>query len=105
MRAYRAPFETPEACLGAIGWAKGFAEGAHQFETPDDVTVKTLSQKPALAIWGMADQTLQAEHFLPLFTEAFPDGTTYHLENVGHYCHEDEPEKIMKLITKFLKDT
>lgn len=105
LRAYRAPFETPESCLGAIGWAKGFAEGAHQFETPDDVTAKTLAQKPALAIWGMADRTLQAEHFLPLFTEAFPDGTTYHLENVGHYCHEDEPEKIIKLIMKFLKDT
>ncbi len=33
--AYRAPFKAPEYCLGAIGWAKGFAEGAHRFEPAD----------------------------------------------------------------------
>lgn len=103
--AYRAPFPAPEACLGAIGWAKGFAEGAHQFEPADESTVEALSRKPALAIWGMADRTLQPEHFLPLFDEAFPDGTTLRLEAVGHYCHEDAPEVIARLIDEFLQQT
>ena len=105
LRAYRAPFKAPEYCLGAIGWAKGFAEGAHRFELPDAPTARALSRKPALAIWGMADQTLRPEHFMPLFSEAFPNGTTHRLEGVGHYCHEDAPEEVAKLIGEFLQKT
>ncbi len=66
LRAYRAPFKVPEYCLGAIGWAKGFAEGAHRFEPADAPTARALSRKPALAIWEMADETFQPEHFIPL---------------------------------------
>lgn len=103
--AYRNPFTTRESCLGAIGWAKGFAEGAHRFEPADVPTAKLLSRKPALAIWGMADQTLQPEYFIPLFNEAFPNGTTHRLEGVGHYCHEDAPERLAFLIAGFLEKT
>ena len=103
--AYRAPFTAPEYCLGAIGWAKGFAEGAHRFEPADAPAAKALSHIPALAIWGMADQTLHPAHFIPLFSEAFPNGTTHRLEGVGHYCHEDAPEEIAKLIVEFLQNT
>ncbi len=91
--------------MGAIGWAKGFAEGAHRFELADAPTARALSRKPALAIWGMADQTLRPEHFIPLFSEAFPQGTTHRLEGVGHYCHEDAPEEVAKLIGEFLQKT
>ena len=52
LRAYRAPFPTPRHAVGGIGWAKGFAIGAHQFETPDDATKAVLAKKPALAIWS-----------------------------------------------------
>jgi haloalkane dehalogenase len=105
LRAYRAPFKTPEDCLGAIGWAKGYAEGAHRFEPADAPTAKAISRKPALAIWGMADRTLQPEHFLPLFREAFPNGTVHQLEGVGHYSPEDAPEEIAKRIGEFLLAT
>ncbi|GJL77456.1 MAG: hypothetical protein NPINA01_04450 [Nitrospinaceae bacterium] len=103
LRAYRSPFKEPEDCLGAIGWAKGFAEGAHRFEPANTHTARALSRKPALALWGMADQTLQAKHFIPLFNEAFPNSTVHRLEGVGHYCHEDAPEEIAALIDEFLK--
>lgn len=105
LRAYSAPFVTPEDCIGAIGWAKGFAEQNHRFEPTDASALKALSSKPALAIWGMADQTLQPEHFLPLFSEAFPNGAIHRLETVGHYCHEDAPEEIAVLIEEFLQKT
>ncbi len=105
LHAYRAPFKTPEDCLGAIGWAKGYAEGMHRFETVDAPTTKIISRKPALAIWGMADRTLQPEYFLPLFSEAFPNGTVHHLEGVGHYSPEDAPEEIAKRISDFLLAT
>lgn len=104
LQAYRAPFKTPEHALGAIGWAKGFAAGAHQFEPVEAVTAKMLSKKPALAIWGMADKTLKPQHFLPLFREAFPNGHISKLNGVGHYSLEDAPKEIAFLMKSFLNN-
>ncbi len=103
--AYGAPFATEADCLGALGWAKGFATSAHQFETPDWEAERIIHRKPALAIWGEADRTLHAEHFLPLFTALFPSAPIKHLPGVGHYCFEDAPEIISNLIANFLRQT
>ena len=103
LSAYRSPFKNLESCLGAIGWAKGFAEGAHQFESADAATKIIISGKPSMAIWGMEDQTLQPKYFIPLYKEAFPKGELYQLEGVGHYCHEDAPEQISGLIDEFVQ--
>lgn len=102
LRAYRAPFPTPEHAAGAIGWAKGFASGAHAFETPDAATRAALAGKPALAIWGDADRTLRSEHFLPLFAEAFPNGRVHRLPGAGHYSPEDAPEEVARLVSEFV---
>jgi len=104
LRAYRAHFNTPEQTLGAIGWAKGFAEGTHKFEPADKTTINKLSKKPTMAIWGMADKTLQPEHFLPLFEQAFPVAKIHRLDGVGHYSPEDAPDQIAILIREFLEN-
>ncbi|WP_248924234.1 alpha/beta fold hydrolase [Paenibacillus hamazuiensis] len=103
LAAYGSPFASPADCLGAIGWAKGCAAGAHRFETPDAEAVSAIRIKPALAIWGEADRTLHAEHFLPLFTELFPDAPVHRLAGVGHYCLEDAPGEIGRLIVDFIR--
>ena len=103
LAAYSAPFAIPADCLGAIGWAKGFATGAHRFETPDAAADRAIRSKPALAIWGDADRTLGAEHFLPLFTAIFPGAPVRRLAGVGHYCLEDAPETITMLISDFMR--
>ncbi|QPF88161.1 alpha/beta fold hydrolase [Bradyrhizobium genosp. L] len=105
LAAYGEPFARPADCLGAIGWAKGFATGAHRFETPDAATDRAIRSKPALAIWGEADRTLQAEHFLPLFSAIFPDAPVKRLAGVGHYCFEDAPEAVGGLIADFIRQT
>ena len=103
IRAYRAPFPTPAHAAGAIGWAKGFATGAHIFEQPDNAVIVELAKKPAIAIWGEADKTLHADHFLPLFSQAFPNGQIHRLPGVGHYSPEDAPEEVAKMIDNFIK--
>jgi haloalkane dehalogenase len=100
--AYAAPFAHPADCLGAIGWAKGFANGIHRFEAPDAAALREIRGKPALAIWGDADHTLHATHFLPLFADLFPTAPIVRLPGVGHYCFEDSPEEISSLIKGFL---
>lgn len=102
IEAYRAPFPNAGEAAGAIGWAKGFATGAHRFEVPDPATRKALLSKPALAIWGEKDRTLQAPFFLPLFRQLFPEATVHRLEGAGHYSPEDAPEEVGTLVLEFL---
>jgi haloalkane dehalogenase len=103
LRAYGARFTSPAECVGAIGWAKGFAIDAHRFEVPDAAAKRAIQSRPALAIWGLADRTLHAEHFLPLFSELFPQAVIHKLAGVGHYSLEDAPETISAQIIPFLQ--
>ncbi|MDI1262043.1 MAG: alpha/beta fold hydrolase [bacterium] len=105
LAAYGSHFVSHADCLGAIGWAKGFATGAHQFETPSADAERTIRSRPALAIWGEADRTLHAEHFLPLFTALFPTAPVRRLPGVGHYCLDDAPDEIIALIRDFIRRT
>ncbi|CAA9234340.1 2-hydroxymuconic semialdehyde hydrolase [uncultured Coleofasciculus sp.] len=105
LATYRAPFSTPEESIGGIGWARGYATGAHRFEVPDSSARAALSAKPATAIWGEADRTLHAEHFLPLFAAAFPNGLMQQLPGAGHYSFKDEPVVIASLIDQFIRLT
>ena len=105
LAAYGAPFPTPRHAAGAIGWAKGFATGAHEFETPDAAVVDALAAKPALALWGEKDRTLQPEHFLPLFRQAFPNGDVYDLSGAGHYSPEDAPGEVAERVARFIEGT
>jgi haloalkane dehalogenase len=104
INAYRAPFPTPAHAAGGIGWAKGFAIGAHQFETPSPAAKAAILEKPALAIWGSQDRTLNGEHFLPLFEKLFPNAQVHLLPSAGHYSPEDAPDEIAELVVKFLKE-
>jgi len=103
--AYGGHFGTPRDCLGAIGWAKGFATGAHRFEEPDAAAIATIRGKPALAIWGDADKTLHADIFLPLFTALFPGADVHRIPGAGHYCFEDAPDQIAGIVRSFLQNS
>lgn len=105
LAAYGSHFANPTACLGAIGWAKGVATGAHRFETPDAAASRAIRAKPALAIWGAADRTLHAAHFLPLFASLFPTAPVHQLVGVGHYCFEDAPEQVAAHLAQFIRQT
>lgn len=102
LNAYGSRFASAANCAGVIGWAKGLAIGAHRFEVPDAAAQRAIRAKPALAIWGDADRTLQAEHLLPLFSALFPHAPIHRLPRVGHYSLEDAPDAIGSLIETFL---
>jgi haloalkane dehalogenase len=105
LSAYGSHFASPTDCLGAIGWAKGLATGAHRFETPDAAADRAIRSKPALAIWGAEDRTLRAAQFLPLFAALFPKAPIHRLAGVGHYCLEDAPNEVAALIAGFIQRT
>ena len=102
IQAYASPFPTEMQSVGAIGCAKGFATGAHQFEVPNAAARREIVRKPAIAIWGMLDRTLRAEHFLPLFIDLFPNARIHRLSDAGHYSLEDKPEAIADIVADFI---
>ncbi len=102
IRAYAAPFPTPAHAVGGIGWAKGFAEGKHQFEVPDAAGKNAIMNKPAIAIWGEQDKTLHADEFVPLFTQLFPSAPVHLLAGAGHYSPEDAPDEVTRIVLDFL---
>ncbi len=103
LEAYRSPFPSPDYALGAIGWAKGYATGQHQFEIPSDELKDILACKPAMALWGKQDRTLHGKYFLPLFRTAFPNGIVHDIDQAGHYSLEDQPALITHLIDHFMQ--
>ncbi|HEU5023306.1 MAG TPA: alpha/beta fold hydrolase [Spirillospora sp.] len=105
IRAYAQAFPTRTATLGALGWAKGFALGTHQFEVPSARAQQRAAEIPALAIWGLEDRTLHAKNFLPLYRAAFPHGLVSELPEAGHYSLEDDPRTISALLKLFLDST
>jgi cis-3-alkyl-4-acyloxetan-2-one decarboxylase len=105
IRAYADAFPNRAETAGALGWAKGFALGAHRFEQPTAEAREHASRLPALAIWGTEDHTLAAEHFLPLFRAVFPHGIVSELPTSGHYSPEDAAHTIAPLLKLFLDTT
>jgi pimeloyl-ACP methyl ester carboxylesterase len=105
IRAYAEAFPNAAESAGALGWAQGFALGAHRFEQPSAEALEHASRIPALAVWGSEDRTLAAEHFLPLFRAAFPHGTVIELATAGHYSPEDAAHTLTPLIKLFLDTT
>jgi haloalkane dehalogenase len=55
-----------------------------------------------LAICGDEDRTLRAEHFLPLFEAALPDGVMRRLPRAGHFSPQDAPMDVAHLIIQFM---
>ncbi|MFE7528280.1 alpha/beta fold hydrolase [Kitasatospora sp. NPDC057542] len=105
LAAYGAAFPSRAEAAGAIGWAEGFATGAHAFAAPSAEARAALAALPALALWGADDRTLAARYFLPLFAEAFPRGRAVELPGVGHYSPEDAPDVVGELVQRFLTET
>jgi cis-3-alkyl-4-acyloxetan-2-one decarboxylase len=101
-RAYSAPFATPADCNGVIAFPKSIAMKTFKAEkgTPEDQAA--VRRKPAIMIEGMRDKVLLAKYFVPVFKTTFPNAPIHYLENASHFCLEDAPEEISRLILDFI---
>ena len=60
-----------------------------------------LAEMPIRLIWGMKDWCFRPE-CLDRLVEHWPNALVTRFENGGHYIVEDEPEKVVELVGKFL---
>jgi haloalkane dehalogenase len=60
----------------------------------------TLSEKPALLVWGMKDRAFRPGATIPRMRAAFPDHVLVELPNAKHFIQEDAPDRIAQAITE-----
>jgi haloalkane dehalogenase len=106
IRAYSAPFETLEECIGAVE----FPLDIHLGRIRDYVTegfngLDALKAKPAMLAEGMCDHAIPPEVAIADFEGLWPRRPIVQLPGVGHFCQEDAPETLVALIDQFVQST
>jgi len=61
-----------------------------------------LRDKAKIIIWGMRDPIFPGG-VLDWWKKVYPDAESHELSEAGHFLQEDEPEKIVAIITDFLR--
>ena len=106
IRAYAAPFPTPESCKGAKSFPMqtmnpaAFAYQEDAMKVPG--ALEALRSKPALSMIGEEDRTLPAILAEGMFREVWEGAPFLKLPGVGHYAQEDAPNTLLAMIEQFV---
>lgn len=106
IRAYTAPFPDRASCIGAIAFPRDIPVGN---DHPSADTMRSiqkklslLSDKAKIIIWGTQDPIFP-KRMLDWWKKVYPGTESHELPEAGHFLQEDAPEKIVAIITDFLR--
>lgn len=97
---YTKPFQNPSERFGTLSFARSLLLDQHLFEQLWEQKDR-ISNKPTLLIWGMKDRMI-GPAYLHRFQAGFPNSQTLELESCGHFPQEEESEKVVLAIRKWL---
>lgn len=104
IRAYSAPFQTPEECIGALAFPLDIANGSYAYlDKPSQALRALVKSKPAVLVNGMQDRAVPPQLSIDMFREAFGDQAVIKLDGAGHFCQEDEPKTLVALLQLFIQ--
>jgi len=104
IRAYSAPFETPDDCLGAVEFPKDAYLGRiRDYVREGAAGVDALRAKPAMLAEGLADHAIPPALAIADFEALWPGRPVVRLPGVGHFCQEDAPQTLVALIAQFMQ--
>ena len=106
IRAYAAPFDTPEESIGGYE----FPIDAYQGRIRDFVIeglggVDALKSKPAMLAEGMCDKAIPPALAIADFRALWPEGPVVEMPGAGHFCQEDVPDTLVALLLQFIQST
>ncbi len=106
LRAYAAPFGTPEECKGAVEFPLDVAlNRIGAYVRAGAAGVPALRSKAAMLAEGMKDRAIPPELAIADFKSLFPSGPVVRLESAGHFCQEDSSSELVALIQLFMQLT
>jgi len=108
IKAYSAPFQTKEECLGAIEFPIDASTGRfadeHAMEMPSAELKERVKKMPAMLVNGIHDFAQPQGFTFGAFRDVFGDDKpTLTLPNAGHFAQEDAPETLVALIQAFVQ--
>jgi len=108
IKAYSAPFQTKEECLGAIEFPIDASTGRfadeHAMEMPSAELKARVKKMPAMLVNGIHDFAQPQGFTFGAFRDVFGDDKpTLTLPNAGHFAQEDAPETLVALIQAFVQ--
>ena len=104
IRAYSAPFPTPEECKGGLEFPlDAYLGRIGEYMVEGFAGLDALKSKPAMLAEGMKDHAIPPETAIADFRALWPDGPVVELPNAGHFCQEDAPETLVALIQQFVQ--
>ena len=106
IRAYAAPFETPEECIGAVEFPlDAYLGRIRDYVIAGISGVGALKAKPAMLAEGMCDHAIPPALAIADFEGLWPSRPIVRLPGVGHFCQEDAPQTLVALIEQFIQST
>lgn len=99
MRHYRRPFTDAER-RRFVARLPGDLVGAGELQQEAARALVMLSDRPALIVWGAQDPVFRSR-VRRRFENAFPDHTTWVLEDASHYVYEDAPRDVAAAISEW----
>ncbi|WXG39677.1 MAG: alpha/beta fold hydrolase [Candidatus Freyarchaeum deiterrae] len=106
IRAYTAPFPDKESCIGAKAFPRDIPVGMNHPSAAVMMGIRKkldlLRNKPKILIWGLQDPVFP-RMFIDAWLKIYPGTEVHELPEASHFLQEDAPEKIVKIIQKFLK--
>ncbi len=104
IRAYSAPFPTPESAIGAYEFPIDAYEGRIVDYVRAGVDgVPALRSKPAFLLEGLQDHAIPPARAIADFRALWPDAPVVELPGVGHFCQEDAPDVLAAAIDAFIQ--
>lgn len=98
---YTKPFANSTQRNGAIAFVRSLLNDQAWFESLWN-SRQVIQNKPILLVWGLQDKVINLQ-FLEKFQAGFKDVKVEKLETCGHFPQEEEPEKLISAIEKFMK--
>ncbi len=100
LKQYTKPFADRTQRNGTLGFAKSLLNDQDWFEELWENKHK-ISTKPTLFIWGLSDPVVRP-YQLEKFKAGFQNSETITLQHCGHFPQEEEPERVIEAIRKFM---
>jgi haloalkane dehalogenase len=104
LRAYSAPFTTPQECIGAIEFPlDAYHVRIREYVQQGAAGLAALKRIPAMLADGMCDHAIPPDLAIGDFQALWPGRPVVRLANAGHYCQEDVPDTLVSLIDQFIQ--
>jgi haloalkane dehalogenase len=104
IRAYSAPFPTPEECIGGHEFPLDAYLGRIRDYTLEGAKgLPNLKEKPAMLAEGMRDKGIPPATAIADFEGVWPGRPVVRLPKAGHFCQEDAPDTLVALVEQFVQ--